>query len=71
MPFANFKVPAGTLTEKQKQQIITRTTELYVDVYGERARATTLVLVEEVTDGGWGIGGHVLTLAELQRTEGS
>ncbi|MGX1372373.1 4-oxalocrotonate tautomerase [Streptomyces canus] len=71
MPFANFKVPAGTLTEEQKQRIITRTTELYVDVYGERARATTLVLVEEVTDGGWGIGGHVLTLAELQRAEGS
>ncbi|MFG2730187.1 4-oxalocrotonate tautomerase family protein [Streptomyces canus] len=71
MPFANFKVPAGTLTEEQKEQIITRTTELYVDIYGERARATTLVLVEEVTDGGWGIGGNVLTLAELRRTTGS
>jgi hypothetical protein len=35
----NFKVPAGTLTE---EQIITRTTELYVDIHGERARATTL-----------------------------
>lgn len=71
MPFANFKVPAGTLTEEQKEQIITRTTELYVDIYGERARATTLVLVEEVTDGGWGVGGNVLTLAELRRTAGS
>lgn len=71
MPFANFKVPADTLTEEQKEQIITRTTELYVDIYGERARATTLVLVEEVTDGGWGIGGNVLTLAELRRTAGS
>ncbi|MER6133851.1 tautomerase family protein [Streptomyces sp. NPDC001815] len=68
MPFANFKVPADTLTEKQKEEIITRTTDLYVDIYGERARATTLVLVEEVTDGGWGIGGNVLTLAKLQRT---
>lgn len=38
----NFKVPAGTLTGEQKEQIITRTTELYVDIYGERARATTL-----------------------------
>ncbi|MDQ1024034.1 4-oxalocrotonate tautomerase [Streptomyces umbrinus] len=66
MPFANFKVPAGTLTEKQKEQIITRTTELYVDIYGERARASTLVVVEEVTDGGWGVGGEVLTLAKLQ-----
>ncbi|WP_405883098.1 4-oxalocrotonate tautomerase family protein [Streptomyces sp. NBC_01136] len=68
MPFANFKVPAGTLTEKQKEQLITRTTDLYAEIYGERARATTLVLVEEVTDGGWGIGGNVLTLAKLQQT---
>ncbi|MFI0821549.1 tautomerase family protein [Streptomyces sp. NPDC021098] len=68
MPFANFKVPAGTLDERQKEQIITRTTDLYAEIYGERARANTLVLVEEVTDGGWGIGGDVLTLAKLQQT---
>ncbi|MCF3135226.1 tautomerase family protein [Streptomyces olivochromogenes] len=66
MPFANFKVPAGSLDEKQKERIVERTTELYVEIYGERARATTLVLVEEVTDGGWGIGGNVLTLAMIQ-----
>lgn len=65
MPFANFKVPAGTLTTEQKQQIIDRATDLYAEVYGERARANTLVLVEEVTDGGWGLGGQVLTAAML------
>ncbi|MEU1806323.1 4-oxalocrotonate tautomerase family protein [Streptomyces sp. NPDC019937] len=68
MPFANFKVPAGSLDEQQKEKIITRTTELYAEIYGERARANTLVLVEEVTDGGWGFGGNVLTLAKLQQT---
>jgi 4-oxalocrotonate tautomerase len=68
MPFANFKVPADTLTAEQKETIVTRATELYVEIYGERARATTLVLVEEVTDGGWGIGGNVLTSAMLRRT---
>ncbi|MEV6168205.1 4-oxalocrotonate tautomerase family protein [Streptomyces sp. NPDC051954] len=68
MPHATSKVPAGTLTEKQKEQIITRTTDLYAELYGERARDTTLVLVEEVPDGGWGIGGHVLTVAEIGRT---
>ncbi|GHF66190.1 4-oxalocrotonate tautomerase [Kitasatospora xanthocidica] len=65
MPFANFKVPEKTLTPKQKEQIVTRTTELYVEIYGERARNTTMVLVEEVADGGWGISGDVLTLAML------
>ncbi|WP_225848582.1 tautomerase family protein [Streptomyces sp. HPF1205] len=65
MPFANFKVPAGTLSSEQKEVIIHRTTDLYAEIYGERARATTMVLVEEVPDGGWGIGDNVLTLAIL------
>jgi 4-oxalocrotonate tautomerase len=66
MPFANFKVPAGTLSAEQKETIVHRTTELYVEIYGERARGGTMVLVEEVADGGWGIGDHVLTLAMLK-----
>jgi 4-oxalocrotonate tautomerase len=66
MPFANFKVPAGTLTSEQKEQIVHRATELYAELYGERARPNTMVLVEEVADGGWGIGDQVLTLATLQ-----
>ncbi|TLQ41957.1 tautomerase family protein [Streptomyces marianii] len=65
MPFANFKVPEKTLTPQQKEEIVTRTTELCVEIYGERARNNTMVLVEEVADGGWGIAGNVLTLAML------
>ncbi|MFJ2608083.1 tautomerase family protein [Streptomyces sp. NPDC091279] len=65
MPFANFKVLEKTLTREQKEKIVTRTTELYVELYGEQARNTTMVLIEEVPDGGWGISGHVLTLAML------
>jgi 4-oxalocrotonate tautomerase len=57
-------VPGG------EELIVTRTTELYVEIYGERARATTMVLVEEVPDGGWGIGGGVLKLAMLQEPAG-
>ncbi|MEV0281165.1 4-oxalocrotonate tautomerase family protein [Streptomyces sp. NPDC050610] len=68
MPFANFKVPTGSLDEAQKERIVARATELYVELYGERARASTMVLVEEVTDGGWGIGGDVLTLAMLRQS---
>ena len=41
MPFANFKVPAGTLTAEQKEQIVHRTTDLYAEIYGERARPNT------------------------------
>jgi 4-oxalocrotonate tautomerase len=66
MPFANFKVPAGTLSAEQKETIIHRATDLYAEIYGERVRPNTMVLVEEVPDGGWGIGDYVLTLAALQ-----
>ena len=65
MPFANFKVPAGTITPEQKKLIVDRTTDLYAEIYGEVARPNTLVLVEEVTDGGWGFGGDILTAAML------
>jgi 4-oxalocrotonate tautomerase len=66
MPFANFKVPAGSLTTEQKELIVHRTTDLYAEIYGEEARANTMVLVEEVIDGGWGIGHRILTLAMIQ-----
>jgi 4-oxalocrotonate tautomerase len=66
MPFANFKLPAGSLTAGQKELIVHRTTDLLAEIYGEEARPNTLVLVEEVTDGGWGIGDRVLTLAMIQ-----
>jgi 4-oxalocrotonate tautomerase len=68
MPFANFKVPAGSLTAEQKELIVHRTTDLYAEIYGEEARPNTMVLIEEVTDGGWGIGHRILTLAMIQGT---
>ncbi|MEU0304279.1 tautomerase family protein [Streptomyces sp. NPDC006175] len=65
MPFAHFKVPADTVTAEDKKKIVERTTELYVEIYGERARPTVVVLVDEVADGGWGVAGGVLTAAML------
>jgi 4-oxalocrotonate tautomerase len=68
MPFANLKVPADTLTPESKKRLIDAVTNAYVDVYGERARATVLVLVDEVVDGGWGLGGTILTADLLGRS---
>ncbi|QIG45583.1 4-oxalocrotonate tautomerase family protein [Nocardioides anomalus] len=65
MPYANLKVPAGLVDAQQKERWVHQITEMYVEAFGEQARATTMVLVEEVPDGGWGIGDHVLTLAQL------
>lgn len=66
MPFANLKVPAGTLTGEQKTHLVVAVTDLYVGIYGERARGNVMVLVDEVVDGGWGMGGQVLTREMLE-----
>lgn len=65
MPFANLKIPAGSVTAEQKRDLVEQVTDMYANLYGERARANTMVLVDEVVDGGWGMGGAVLTLAQL------
>jgi 4-oxalocrotonate tautomerase len=68
MPYANLKVPADTLSAESKKKLIDAVTDAYADVYGERARATTLVVIDEVPDGGWGIGGTVLTAEMLAKS---
>jgi 4-oxalocrotonate tautomerase len=65
VPFANYKVPQGTLTIEQKEEIIHRTTDLLAEYFGEGTRPHTMVLIEEVTDGGWGRADETLTLAKM------
>ena len=66
MPFANYKLPQGSLTPEQKEDIVHKTTEILVGIYGDAARAHTMVLVDEVADGGWGFADEVLTLEKLK-----
>ncbi|MFV2088898.1 tautomerase family protein [Micromonospora sp. LOL_021] len=68
MPYANLKVPADTLTPESKKKLQDAVTDAFVDVYGERARPTTLVILEEVTDGGWSLGGTILNADLLGRS---
>ena len=65
MPFVNYKIPQGTLDADQKEEIIHRTTSLLADYFGDGARPYTMVLIDEVTDGGWGRADETLTLAKM------
>lgn len=65
MPFANFKFPEGIVDAARKEEIIHRTTELFVEYFGEEVRPYTMVLVEEVVDGGWGRADETLTLEKM------
>ncbi|TMR11611.1 4-oxalocrotonate tautomerase [Nonomuraea turkmeniaca] len=68
MPFANLKVPADTLTPESKKKLQDAVTDAFASVYGERARSTTLVILEEVADGGWSLGGTILNEKVLGRS---
>lgn len=65
MPFANFKLPEGVVDAARKEEIIHRTTAMFVEYFGEGVRPYTMVLVEEVADGGWGRADETLTLAKM------
>ncbi|WP_186198440.1 tautomerase family protein [Burkholderia gladioli] len=65
MPFANFKFPQGILDAATKEEIIHRTTAMFVEYFGEGVRPYSMVLVDEVVDGGWGRADETLTLAKM------
>jgi len=67
MPFANLKVPAGTLSAEQKETLVGKVTDLYAETFGDAVRDNTMVLIDEVVDGGWGLRGQVLTLAKIKQ----
>ena len=69
MPFANYKFPQGTLNAKQKEEIIHKTTDIFAQYFGEAVRPYTMVLVDEVADGGWGRADKVLTLEKMHQSK--
>lgn len=67
MPFVNIKTPQAALSRAQKAEIIHRTTEMLVEYMSEAARPHTMVLIEEVPDGGYGRADEVFVMPEAYR----
>jgi 4-oxalocrotonate tautomerase len=61
MPLVNVKMIEGVFTPTQKQEMIRKLTDTMVSIEGENMRSVTLVVIEEVKSGDWGIGGDPLT----------
>jgi 4-oxalocrotonate tautomerase len=61
------KVIEGVFTEAQKREIIHKLTDAMISIEGENMRSVTLVIVEEVKSGDWGIGGKSLTTAAVKK----
>jgi 4-oxalocrotonate tautomerase len=61
MPFTTVKVIEGVFSKEQKAQLIDKITEAMIEVEGEGMRNVTWVVIEEVKQGDWAIGGTVPT----------
>ena len=69
MPFANFKLPQAALSRAQKEELIHRTTDMLVGYFGEAVRPNTMVLIEEVLDGGYGRADEVFVMPDAYRAK--
>jgi 4-oxalocrotonate tautomerase len=66
MPLVNVKLIEGVFTPAQKQEMIRKLTDTMVSIEGENMRPVTLVVLEEVKSGDWGIGGKSLTTEQVK-----
>jgi 4-oxalocrotonate tautomerase len=60
MPIVSVKVIRNFFTEEQKTALVTELTDAFCRATVEAARPYIYVLVEEVPEGKWGLGGHPL-----------
>ncbi len=67
MPLAIIKVTEGVFSGEEKKRMIEKVTEAMVSVEGENLREKTLVILEKVKNGDWGIYGKVLTGDDVKR----
>ncbi len=67
MPFVNIKTSEGALTRAQKEEIVHRTTDLLIGYFSEAARPHTMVLIEEVKDGGYGRADEIYVIPDAYR----
>ncbi len=64
MPYVNVRITKGA-TAEQKAQVVKGVTNVLVDVLGKNP-ATTFVIIDEVDEDNWGIGGETVTARRAQ-----
>jgi 4-oxalocrotonate tautomerase len=66
MPLLTVKLIEGVFTPQQKQEMIRRLTDVMVSIEGENLRSLTMVVLEEIKSGDWGVGGEYYTTADVK-----
>jgi len=65
MPLVQVKMIEEVFTPEQKRQVISKMTDVLVSIEGEAIRPYTVVLIEEIRSGDWGVGGKGLTTEDV------
>jgi len=61
MPLVQVHMIKGVFTPEMKKKVIEKVTDAMVAVEGENLRPYTLVTINEIDSGDWGVGGQPLT----------
>ena len=69
MPIVNVKLIEDVFTPQQKREMIEKLTEAMVEIEGENMRPVTMVYIEDVKQGDWGIGGKCMTAADVHKLQ--
>ena len=66
MTLVDIKIIEGVFSEEEIKNLIEDVTEVIVSFMGENLRNYTLVVVQEVKSGSWGVGGQAIGLEEVR-----
>ena len=69
MPLITVKVIEDVFTPAQKRKIVEKLTETMVAIEGESLRDYTVVLIEDIKQGDWSVGGKTLTASDVHKLQ--
>jgi 4-oxalocrotonate tautomerase len=69
MPLITVKLIEDVFSPEQKARMIETLTDAMVAIEGENLRELTFVLIEDVKQGDWGVGGKTLTASDVHRRQ--
>ena len=67
MPLIEVKVFKDELSNDQSAELTSRITDAVAETTSEKLRDVTWVIVNEVNDGHWGVGGNALSLDDVKK----
>lgn len=66
MPLIQVKTFQNELTDAQSEALIAKITDAVAEVTSDKLRDVTWVIIDEVRDGRWGVGGNALGLSDVK-----